>query len=306
MELSPSKVHEIICQTLERAFGGNKEKHTLVGEVRDLADNRQITGWIIFNLVDSGGRVRCGIPPTLSRELDIDIRNGDRVRIEAAFGVNRRSQCIQMKVKYVEPAGPTQFEVKLKHIKEMLREEGLLSPAGTRLVETDPPPSNIAVIAPPYSDAANEIKVAALSEGPVNLNFSLVPMSEYSPEGLISALKSCEEKSDRIDLVIISRGSAEDFSPYNDEEVIREIARCEIPVVSAIGHSSDRTMLDFVASESFPTPLSAGIWLKELHLRRAAGKGRSKSLAILIPIIVILILVILILMSFFPKIIGLS
>jgi exodeoxyribonuclease VII large subunit len=93
----------------------------------------------------------------------------------------------------------------------------------------------------------------------VHLVLSAAPVQgERAPEGLVAALDRVQ-RDGRADLVIVARGggSAEDLVCFNDERVARAVFACRIPVVSAVGHETDWTIIDLVADLRAPTPSAA-------------------------------------------------
>ena len=76
---------------------------------------------------------------------------------------------------------------------------------------------------------------------------------------LVAGLEKCWFYQNNIDLIIVGRGggSFEDLWPFNNEELAREISKCIIPIVSAVGHETDTTISDMVADFRAPTPSAA-------------------------------------------------
>ena len=81
---------------------------------------------------------------------------------------------------------------------------------------------------------------------------------EINLDDIVNGIKRLSSKND-IDLIILARGggSIEDLWPFNEELLARAISKCEIPIISAIGHETDTTIIDFVSDLRASTPTAA-------------------------------------------------
>ena len=119
-------------------------------------------------------------------------------------------------------------------------------------------PKNIGVITSPSGAVIMDIIDRVESRFPSSIK--LYPVSVQGANAvkeIVSGIKFFSENP--VDVLIIARGGGgtEDLMPFNDEELVREVFKCKIPIISAIGHETDFTLLDFVADIRAATPTAA-------------------------------------------------
>jgi exodeoxyribonuclease VII large subunit len=121
-------------------------------------------------------------------------------------------------------------------------------------------PSRIGVITSPQGAALRDI-LNVLQRRHHTVNVMIYPAQV---QGEVAAAEVAAgvryfNKQDSVDVIVVARGggSAEDLAAFNDEGLARVVAASEIPVISAIGHETDFTILDFVADLRAPTPSAA-------------------------------------------------
>lgn len=162
-------------------------------------------------------------------------------------------ECLDLRI-----AGEGRLLAQLEQLKRLLQAEGLFEV--TRKKRLPFVPSGIGLIAGEGSDAARDVRTHVLNRWP-SARIRFVPALVQGPssaESVMVALRQLDEDA-HVDVIVIARGggSLEDLLPFSDEGLVRAVAACRTPVVSAIGHEADQPILDLVADRRASTPTDA-------------------------------------------------
>jgi exodeoxyribonuclease VII large subunit len=260
---------------LERAFPAL----WVSGEISNLA--RPASGHVYFSLKDAQAQVRCAMFRSAVRLMRVPPQNGQQVLVRARISLYEARGEFQLIVEHMEPAGDGLLLRRLEELKKRLAAEGLFDPAHKRPLPTLP--RRIGVITSPTGAAIRDILNILRRRFPV-VPVVLYPVQvqgEQAKTDIVAALATAAARAE-CDVLIVGRGggSLEDLWAFNEESVARAIARCPIPVVSAVGHETDFTIADLVADVRAPTPSGAAElavpdvreWMRRLRAleRRAA------------------------------------
>jgi exodeoxyribonuclease VII large subunit len=217
------------------------------------------SGHAYFTLKDEDAQLSCVMfkryAETCSRSI---FKHGTRVVAEGSVTVYPQRGNYQLLVTGLRADGEGDLYREFLRRKEMLLAEGLFEAAGKKPLP--PYPRTVGVITSPTGAVIQDILRTLQRRFPcaeVVLAPSLV-QGEAAPASVIGALEGLVRRGG-VDLVIIARGggSSEDLWCFNDESLARAVHACPLPVVSAIGHETDFTILDFVADVRAATPTAA-------------------------------------------------
>jgi exodeoxyribonuclease VII large subunit len=164
----------------------------------------------------------------------------------------------QLVIERIQQEGQGHLLRLIQELKEKLAKEGLFSQERKRTLPAFP--QFIGLITSPTGAVIQDMWARFREKLPCRL--CLYPVSvqgKNTISDILMALSYFHQLSPRPDLLIIARGggSAEDLMPFHDESLIRAVAASEIPVISAIGHETDTTLLDYVADARALTPTAA-------------------------------------------------
>lgn len=165
----------------------------------------------------------------------------------------------QLVIEQIEPAGEGALMALLEKRRKMFEAEGLF--AESRKKKLPYLPQTVGVITSPTGAVIRDILHRLSDRFPVRvLVWPVAVQGEGAKEQIAAAIKGFNDTAThRPDVIIVARGggSLEDLWAFNEEIVVRAAAASEIPLISAIGHETDTTLIDFVSDRRAPTPTAA-------------------------------------------------
>lgn len=227
----------------------------LKGEISNF--KRYPSGHIYFTLKDEESSIKAVMYVSYTKFMPSTIKDGDEVVATGYVSVYPQRGEYQFYAQAIDLFGKGNQLLELELLKKKLASEGLFDQSRKRKIK--PFPKSVGVISAPNSAALSDIKTNLLRRNPlIELKIfpSLVQGSE-APKALLKALN--EAKISNIDTLIIGRGggASEDLSAFNDETLVRETAKFPVPIISAVGHEIDFTLIDYIADARASTPTGA-------------------------------------------------
>lgn len=227
----------------------------VVGEVCNL--NKHYTGHYYFSIKDENSKISCMMFSFNANKINFDLKNGDLVLIKGYISVYEKNGNYQLYALNVEPYGKGKELLKLEELKKKLKQDGILDLEKKKIKQF---PNNIGIITSKSGAAVRDIIHSIQSRyNPQIYVFPCLVQGENAPESIKKALINA--LSYDLDTIIIARGGGanEDLSAFNDEDLVRYVAYYPLPVITAIGHQIDSSILDLVSSFSCITPTEAGV-----------------------------------------------
>ncbi|MFM2105006.1 MAG: exodeoxyribonuclease large subunit [Chloroflexota bacterium] len=264
-------------------------------------------GHAYFSLNDD----RAQLPSVMFREertaARVELATGLRVLAHGRIDVYEANGVYQLYVDALQPAGVGDLALRFEELKARLAAEGLFDVARKRPLPERP--ATIAVVTSETGAVWHDIRTVVGRRWPLS-RLLLVPclvQGEGAPASILAALERLErwiaERPDgpggtggadgappAVTIVARGGGSLEDLAAFNDERVVRAVARHPIPLIAAIGHEVDVTLTDFAADLRAPTPSAAAelvvpdvaevgeLLLGRRHRLRMLVDGRIESL----------------------------
>jgi exodeoxyribonuclease VII large subunit len=228
----------------------------LRGEVSSLT--RASSGHLYMSLKDERCVVRAVMFRPRQAYCDFMPAVGDAVEIQARVGLYEPRGDFQINIQVLRRAGKGTLHEQFERLKQKLQAEGLFDLAQKREIASNP--RAIGVITSLGAAALHDVLTTLARRAPhvpIVVYPSLV-QGQSAPLALRQALAKANERGE-VDTLLLVRGggSLEDLWAFNDENLARDIAASEIPVVAGVGHESDTTIADFVADLRAPTPTAA-------------------------------------------------
>jgi exodeoxyribonuclease VII large subunit len=226
------------------------------GEVTDFKRHRN--GHWYFSLRDSTSQIACVVWSTDQRGIPASPDDGMQVLAHAQLTVYAAKGSLQLRIVRLEGAGDGLWRKAMELTIERLRGEGLLSAERKRPLPLFP--RCVAVVTSADGAALRDIVAVARRRRPgIQIIIACAAVQgDSAPREICRALGRVRRWR-AADVIIVGRGGGgrDDLRAFNDENVARAVAECEVPVISAVGHEIDTTICDLVADVRAATPSAA-------------------------------------------------
>lgn len=215
------------------------------------------TGHIYFTLKDAKGTISCVMFAGNRRGLSFQLREGQQVIVGGTVDVFERDGKYQLYAKQIVLDGTGLLYERFEQLKRELEEMGMFAKEYKK-----PIPKYIHTLGVVTADtgaAVRDIIQIARRRNPY-VQIILYPalvQGNGAAESIVKGIRALEKLS--VDVMIVGRGggSMEDLWAFNEREVAQAVFDCSIPVISAVGHETDTTIVDFVSDLRAPTPSAA-------------------------------------------------
>lgn len=238
--------------SLEREYGDT----WVEGEISNFRAHD--SGHLYFTLKDQSTQIRIVMFRSQAKLLRFRPADGMQVVVRGRVTIYEGRGELQISAEYLEPKGAGALQIAFEQLKAKLEAEGLFGSARKKPIPALP--RRIGIVTSPQAAALRDILhiLHRRHHTASVLIFAAQVQGEAAP-GEVAAGVRYFNQSGCVDVIIVARGggSAEDLAAFNHEGLARAIADSEIPVISAVGHETDFTIIDFVADLRAPTPSAA-------------------------------------------------
>lgn len=228
------------------------------GEVSDCKEDKK--GHIYFTIKDDAAVMSCAMwMSKRSAGLDFKLEKGQHIVVTGNIGVYERWGDYRLYADKIEKEGVGRLFEELEKLKLKLRAEGIFD--GSHKKPIPRYPKKIGIITSRTGAVIEDIKRTAREANPY-VQLILYPAIVQGADAAATLIKGIKRfEAEGVDTIIIGRGggSTEDLWCFNDEKLARTVYSCRIPVISAVGHQTDRTLVDEVSDLSVATPTAAAM-----------------------------------------------
>ena len=257
-EFSVTELSQALKRTVEDAYGQVRVR----GEISGFRGPHS-SGHCYFALKDDGAKIEAVVWKGVHGRMRFKPQEGLEVIATGKLTTYPGSSKYQIVIEAIEPAGVGALMALMEERKRKLAAEGLFDEARKQLLPWLP--EVIGVVTSPTGAVIRDILHRLEDRFPRRvLVWPVKVQGEGSAEQVAAAIRGFNALPDdgpipRPDLLIVARGggSLEDLWSFNEEIVVRAAAESMIPLISAVGHETDVTLIDFASDKRAPTPTAA-------------------------------------------------
>lgn len=215
------------------------------------------SGHIYFSLKDESGTIACVMFAGQRVGLSFRMQEGQQVIVLGSINVFERDGRYQLYAKEIILDGAGVLYAKFQQLKETLEEMGMFAQEYKQSIPVFA--KKVGIVTAPTGAAVRDIINVATRRNPY-VQLILYPalvQGDGAAESIVRGIRALERE--KVDVMIVGRGggSIEDLWAFNEEPVARAVFECSVPIISAVGHETDTTIIDYVADLRAPTPSAA-------------------------------------------------
>ena len=235
----------------------NLRSVTVKGEISNFSRHLK-SGHVYFTLKDSSAAVKTVMFKSNADRLAFFLEDGLAVIVRGRVSLFERDGTYQLYADDIIPDGVGAYQLAFNKLKEKLEEQGLFDPQYKKPIPKYP--ERIGIATSPTGAAFYDVVSILERRFPlaVLILFPCNVQGVGAAETVIEAINHFNETKD-VDLIIVTRGggSYEDLIEFNSEKLAWTVFESDIPIISAVGHEIDYTIIDYVADLRAPTPSAA-------------------------------------------------
>lgn len=215
------------------------------------------SGHIYFTLKDQKSAVNCVMFAGNRTGLAFRLVEGQQVVVGGMVDVYERDGRYQLYARQIVLDGAGFLHEKFEQLKRELEEEGMFAPEYKQ-----PIPKYIRTLGVVTADTGAAVRDIIQIAGRRNpyvqiILYPAIVQGDAAVSSIVNGIRALEKQG--VDVIIVGRGggSIEDLWAFNEREVAQAVFDCMIPVISAVGHETDTTIIDYVSDLRAPTPSAA-------------------------------------------------
>ena len=215
------------------------------------------SGHIYFTLKDSGGTLACIMFAGYRKGLAFVLTEGQQVIVTGGVDVYERDGRYQLYAREIRLAGRGRLYERYEALKAELQDMGMFAPEYKRPIPKYV--KTVGVVTAPTGAAVRDIIQISMRRNPF-VQIILYPaqvQGDGAAESIVQGIRALEHL--KVDVMIVGRGGGtiEDLWVFNERVVAEAVFDCSVPIISAVGHETDTTIIDFVSDLRAPTPSAA-------------------------------------------------
>lgn len=226
-----------------------------------LANIRKNSSHLYFSLKEDRDIVDCVIYYFEEKDLDFDFKEGMDVLVKGNLSYNNYSSRVVIIANDLSSVGLSEKYIEFLKIKEEFQKKGYFDQEKKKSIRKLA--KNIGLITSKDGAAVVDF-LSIINQKPNNISIKLAAVKVQGSQAVPAIIEAIDYLDrQNLDVIVITRGggSSEDLSVFNDKDLIEKVFLAKTPIISAIGHKIDTTLLDLVSDISLQTPTEAGSFL---------------------------------------------